>query len=279
MLGFRATVLGTLVIASSLLLSPVGAHPIGDLIRLTARIGGRTLSAGSVSLELRATRLALDREFRAAMLADLEATGDRALAVKLGRAWERAEIPGYRSIVENEVQLLRVIEQVSPSWRGAAVEIKDEFTAITDGLLNDALNDVPLSAFSSKEALEKALIKSLTERAKAEATSEAPKFSFEISSGKLSIPFKGNVLGLEIKVGDINIYKLGAAAAAAIACREVDCLEKAALALFNEKEKEGSHNEPPEVTMERLRREALREAANDDPLHQFLIAAMSEGRQ
>ena len=220
--------------------------------------------------------MAMDRQFRTAILTELEANGSRTLAKTLGRAWDRADSPAYRSVVSNELKILKVVYQVSPLSRLSTPQAKEEYRIVAEDLLNDALNDVPLNAFSSNESLETKLLKSLTARAKADTTSTAPRFSFDVSSGKLSIPLKLAFAGGEITAGPINIYKLAAATATAIACSEFGCIEKTARALFNEKDEQNSTKETPAQTVERLRRAALQDLSSDDPLRQFVDAALAE---
>jgi hypothetical protein len=90
------------------------------------------------------------------------------------------------------------------------------------------------------------------------------------------IPFKTNVFGVEVKAGEINLYKLSGALAAAIMCHEFNCVEKTVVALFKEEDKEHKRSESPAEIEETSRRRQLKLATSDDPLHEFVATVASE---
>lgn len=248
------------------------AHPITELLKLTARAAARTTSGAALSTEARMTRLISDRAFRKSVLAELERTGNHALAEKLSLAWVRAETPLYQQMITQQLHVTQAIRTVGFRFPDKVVlSVQDDTVSMTSNLVTNSLDDVPFSAFASRSTLQSELTKAVAARASTAAKSAESKFSFEVTSGKLSVPFKTDALGMEIKFGEVNLYKVAAATAGLLVCGGIDCVETAAKDLLNAYAN-GAKGETPAQTNERLRRLGRDAAMADDPLNKFVAA-------
>jgi hypothetical protein len=279
MVQFRAALCLVLVSALLGIAPPISAHPLGELIELTMKLAGRVGTASHIPFDVRAARIATDRAFRDTLFKELEQTGNRAMAEKLAQAWERADTPAYQEAILRDVQILKTIKSVGILLpENAPAGAQEDIASIVSSLIEDSLGDVPISAFASDKALQEALTKAVSDRAAAQAKSPDAKFSFEVSSGKLTVPLKTELIGIEIKAGEINLYKVIGTTVALIVCKGIKCVEDTVLALFKE-DGEKSKRETPAQSNERLRRLA-RDAANaDDPLRSFLVSVRAESAE
>jgi hypothetical protein len=91
-------------------------------------------------------------------------------------------------------------------------------------LFKELVNDLPEEEFKSSESLTKAMRRRL-ERQLAESSSQvAPRYKFDVSSGKLTLPRLGSIGSLEISGGELDRYKLlKGIALVAIACGATGC--------------------------------------------------------
>jgi hypothetical protein len=145
------------------------------LIVLTGKAALRT-GIGELPLELRAARLAEDRALRAAVLAKL----DRDVADPLAKGWAHADYSGYQLVVAREVLVLKTIYEVGIEVPDGLSRLsRDEVAQTVNSVVNEALNEVPINAFASKEALEKTLSENLRSMASSEAKSTAQKYSLK----------------------------------------------------------------------------------------------------
>ncbi|WP_271611547.1 hypothetical protein [Bradyrhizobium sp. CCBAU 21360] len=276
MTGSRAAFYLTVLAALFAIVPPANANPLQQLLEYSMKLAGRTPAARQLSFEARAALIANDQAFRATFIKELEQTGDRAIAGKLADAWARADSPVYQEAILCDVQLLKAIKSVGIVLpKDAPASAQEDIASVVSSLIDDSLDDVPISAFASEKSLRDALTKAVIDRAAAQSKSSDSKLSFEISSGKLTVPFKTEVLGVGVKVGEINVYKVIGTTAALIACRGAKCIEDTLFALFKEDGKK-DNRETPAQSNERLRRLARESANSDDPLRAFVVSVRSE---
>ena len=99
-------------------------------------------------------------------------------------------------------------------------------------LVDSALGDVPLKAFESQNSLTEALVAAIKKKAIAEEVTVKLPYSFNLSTGKLSLPWTWTTGRLEVKAGEVNIYAIATAVAVAIVgvCKFSNCSSTTAAA-------------------------------------------------
>jgi hypothetical protein len=265
----------SLISAGVLIGTPCCAHPLDELLELTIEAFGEgAVAEGAAGIEFSAAKLATSSAFRESLFVALENNGKRTLAAELRQAWSMAESPRYAPALQEQVAMLSSFQKAGLALQTGSSE-PDNARLVANELITDSLNTVPLESFHSVKALEAALNDEIKNLAKQESTASHPRFSFEVASGKLTVDSSIRVGAGEIKVGEVNLYKVTAALAAMIVCGDFGCVEKAATALFGEGE--GLARETPAVARERQVR-SNSDKGSEDPLAELVHELEQQAR-
>lgn len=189
---------------------------VGKILAHTIKIAEKVGPGRNMPYHLRADKLVRDPAFRAKVL---KAIPNQKLAKEFTLAWSYAKLPRFQLELERELILIKATSQ------GLTGELakNHQLVEVAQKVLSRAVDNVPISEFRTKESLEKALLSNLQQMSKPIGTE--PRFTFEIASGKLTLPKLGQLGSVEIKGGEVNLYLAAGTLSALIMCGNMKCLE------------------------------------------------------
>jgi hypothetical protein len=143
----------------------------------------------------------------------------------LGRADRQilaSEFPALKSIINPDSndrtpnttvdELAKVANSLRSSISQRADELKSnraKSAAAALSLVSRAIEAIPPDALLTQETLENYLKNRIDTLAGAEAKTDAPRYTLDIVSGKLTLPFEQSVgSSFKVKVGEVNVYKI-----------------------------------------------------------------------
>jgi len=105
-------------------------------------------------------------------------------------------------------EAVRLFDERASAERDAAETMIQTRVAVIPTLIEEALNNLPRSAFATPDTLAAALKSEIGPVAKLEQDSKAPRFEFELGSGKLKFNGSKDLGPARISLGEVSVYPL-----------------------------------------------------------------------